>query len=1148
MADPSEIHRLLGAIVEPLWYRARYPDTAASGLEPARHFAEIGLAERRDPNRWFDGAWYARQYADVAATGEHPLLHYIAKGAAMKRDPHPRFDAAWYVEEHPEAGANPMLFHAHTGAARGWLTERPVAIADYLPSAAAPFDAPDDVAVDIAIPIYRGLEETQTCLRSVLADPDRPRGRVIAIDDCSPDPALRAWLRGLAKTGEIVLLRNKTNLGFVASANRGMAQAGRRDVVLLNSDTEVPPGWLRRLRAAAYSGPNIASVSPLSNNATICSYLGYEGAPIPAGMTLAALDAACRAVNPGRMAPAPTTVGFCMYIRRAALDAVGPFDEQTFGKGYGEENDFCLRASAQGWGHGIACDVFVRHAGGVSFGGETDARIERAYAVLCGRYPDYPMTVHRHARENRTGPWRFAVTMALFRASGLPTVLLISHGLDGGIRRHIGDTVAAGFGRANYLLLEPANRGVRLSVPGLPGHPELVLAAERWRDIAAVARSAGVTRVHIHHVMGLDLDAHAIARDLDVAFDVTVHDYFALCPQVTLLPSPTGAYCHEPGPAGCDACIADRPSHGATDILSWRLAWAWLFREADRVFVPSLDALRRLERYGLAGRARLAPHETFPAGPWLVVAPPRPGRKTRIAVLGVLAPHKGAHLVAAVALAADPAALELHIVGPVQEPFPAAARARLNIAGAYQEDELPDLLARIRPHAIWFPAGWPETYSYTLSAAIAAGTPIVAPEIGAFPERLEGRPLTWIVPPSMDPGVYLEVFRAVTAALKTRHAVVTDIPIRRAVEAQEPIAPPALARRRGRSGRAMAQARTTVAVIPETFPDGSFTPCAHIRLLRPLDHPEAGAGLDWFVATASDIAAHVNVIATQRYAPASVAAAEALAAHAKRIGATLLYDLDDDLLNIPPDHPEAAALAPKTAVVERMVRLADVVRVSTPALAARVEGLARRVRVVENALDERVWGSAPARDRTAEEFRPVRVLCMGTATHDGDMAVILPALEELHRVFPDRLQVDLVGFVAGLAVPDWIRRRAPDPHAARSYPGFVRWARAAGPWDIGLAPLADTRFNACKSALKSLDYAALGLAVLASDTESFRTVLADGIAGQLIGNTTESWYTALSRAILDPDHRRGLAEGAARMLREHGTLAARAGLWRASWT
>ena len=171
--------------------------------------------------------------------------------------------------------------------------------------------------------------------------------------------------------------------------------------------------------------------------------------------------------------------------------------------------------------------------------------------------------------------------MELFRRSDRPTILMLSHDLGGGVRRHIIDLVERTAGKANCLLLESTARGAALSVPALPGHPELALPADRIADLVMVLKSAGVTRVHIHHLMSMDLDARSLVHRLGVPFDVTVHDYFAICPQVNLLPWPQGAYCGEPDVAYCNACIADRSSHGARDIVSWRRGNAWQFLEAE---------------------------------------------------------------------------------------------------------------------------------------------------------------------------------------------------------------------------------------------------------------------------------------------------------------------------------------------------------------------------------------------------------------------------------------------------------------------------------------------------------------------------------------------------------------------------------------
>src|SRR5215472_9029773 len=126
----------LTGFFDPVWYQSRYADVAAT--DPLHHFIHHGLGEFRDPNRFFDSLWYLAHYPDVAQSGQHPLLHYLQTGAAELRNPHPRFDAAYYVDQHPDAAANPLLYHLRLGAIRGWLTEKPIDIRDYLRSGGVP--------------------------------------------------------------------------------------------------------------------------------------------------------------------------------------------------------------------------------------------------------------------------------------------------------------------------------------------------------------------------------------------------------------------------------------------------------------------------------------------------------------------------------------------------------------------------------------------------------------------------------------------------------------------------------------------------------------------------------------------------------------------------------------------------------------------------------------------------------------------------------------------------------------------------------------------------------------------------------------------------------------------------------------------------
>ena len=266
--------------------------------------------------------------------------------------------------------------------------------------------------VDIIVPVYRDLAATRRCLESVFNAADPLMGRVIVINDASPEPELADYCSCLTADVDLVLTAHQSNKGFVASVNEGMRLAEDRDVIILNSDTEVPGDWVTRLATAA-QGDRIASVTPFSNNATICSYPHFcQDNPMSAGHSVASLSGLFAANNLGKSVDIPTGIGFCMFLSRAALDEIGDFDEAAFGRGYGEENDWCLRASAAGWRHLLCGDLFVFHAGGASFGQDAQELQASAMAVLESRYPDYNKQVAQFIERDPIEPLRFAIDRA----------------------------------------------------------------------------------------------------------------------------------------------------------------------------------------------------------------------------------------------------------------------------------------------------------------------------------------------------------------------------------------------------------------------------------------------------------------------------------------------------------------------------------------------------------------------------------------------------------------------------------------------------------------------------------------------------------------------------------------------------------------
>ena len=631
---------------------------------------------------------------------------------------------------------------------------------------AQPLPAPAH-PVDVIVPVYRGLADTRLCIESVLAAPVRCNYRLIVINDCSPEPEVTQWLRErAAQEPRITLLENPENLGFVGTVNRGMALSEANDVLLLNSDTEVANNWLDRIRAAAYGDQRIASVTPLSTNATICSYPRFcEDNSLPPGYDTARLDALCATTNPGVVVDVPTGVGFCMYIRRDSLREVGLFDTEHFGKGYGEENDFCQRAARAGWRNLHLLDTFVLHTGGVSFGESKSPRERAAMETLAKLHPNYARDVHAFVQADPARPYRLALDMARLALSEAPLILAVLHNRGGGTERHVRELAKHLEGQAQYLTLTPA-RGdsVKLAMAAATEGFELTFRlADQWDDLVRVLQSLGVSHVHYHHLLGHGEQVRELPALLDVAYDFTAHDFYSYCTRISLTDD-AGRYLPSKIPGQCQCCAGNLTAPLFGTVEQWRHANARWLSAARFVLAPSHDTAQRIAAFAPAARVVVVPHtdmapglvpDTTPApAPW---SGPRP---LKVAVIGALSVIKGADTLEAVALEAakQGAPVEFHLLGYGYRHLQSQPKARLTVHGAYQEEDLAGLLEWLQPDLVWFPALWPETYSYTLSAALQAGLPVAVPDIGAFAERVAGRPWSWVCPWDQTGKAWLDFF------------------------------------------------------------------------------------------------------------------------------------------------------------------------------------------------------------------------------------------------------------------------------------------------------------------------------------------------------------------------------------------------------
>ena len=621
---------------------------------------------------------------------------------------------------------------------------------------------PDPIApthpVAVIVPVYRGVDMTRACILAAMPGIiGVPNARLVAINDASPDLGMQAMLEQLASQWPDILtvLENQVNQGFVASVNRGMAYHPGHDVVFLNSDVVVPQNWLQRLVYEAYLRGDIGTVTPFSNNATICSfpYFMQDNAPV-LGLDVNAIDAAFREA-PLPCIEAPTGVGSCMYVRRACLDAIGPLNEARFGRGYGEENDLCQRALKRGWRNSLSPNLYVHHQGGVSFLNEKQALTAKAAGIMDKLHPNYHADIQTFIAKDPLQTVRLQRHIRLLAITELPKILHVSHALGGGTRQHVDELTQHFCDQAGHILLNPHETGGAVSVAlGTNAAADRLIfrMPTDYRELVGLLNSMGVSAVHIHHIAGLSPEILNLADDLGVTQLLTVHDFSGL---------------------GTEPIHLSQATDGAREQGS-SSQFQKLARRADCVIFPS-NATKRPFAHELGldpAKLVVAPHIEANGTLNKQTVPFVKKSAYSVGALGALGPGKGADRLDEIAERAKHLGLSLsfHLIGYAYKSLRAVAAS-----GPYESKALPSLIAAHKLDAIFFPAISPETYCYTLSRALDSGLPIIAPDFGAFPERLSGRQNTLLFEPQAPADALLRQIEAFLAALAAGQSVAAPL-------------------------------------------------------------------------------------------------------------------------------------------------------------------------------------------------------------------------------------------------------------------------------------------------------------------------------------------------------------------------------------
>lgn len=613
-----------------------------------------------------------------------------------------------------------------------------------------PVPKPD--AVTIILPIYNAFDLVQLCLDRVVMHTDLP-WHLVVIEDCSSDEQVRPWLRAWTERtnavtpDRVTLIENPENRGFIGSVNSGFDVALTRGdhVVLLNSDALVPAAWATRLLRPLYSQPGAASVTPMSNDAEIF------GAPlmcIPVPLIDGEADlidaTAARFDGDASLVEAPTGVGFCMAMHIDWLRK-HPALDTSFGRGYGEEVDWCQKVRADGGRHLGLAGLYVEHRGGQSFGNEEKLKlVARNNGVIASRYAHYDADVQNFIRHDPLATSRLALALAWAGArtarQGHALPVYMAHAIGGGAEHYLEDRIAKDIAGAEQ---DRADIAVILRVGG----------AVRWQ--LEVHSSAGVTkggtddfnfvqqllgcaaRLHLVYSNGVgDPDPVSLpTRLLDLkrgdhdTVEVLFHDYFPISPSYTLLdqrnrfkgvPSETlRSLAHE----------TRRPDGSVVKLVDWRAAWGALVAAGD-VIVFSQDGADIVRAAYPDSDPVVVPH-TLRYAPGLVS--PRSADAPRvIGILGNIGVQKGAALLEQ--FGAHVGAKGLVLIGNIDPAFDPGPNVIIH--GDYQPEDITTLVAHYGITNWLIPSIWPETFSYTTHECLATGLPVWCFDLGAQGEAV----------------------------------------------------------------------------------------------------------------------------------------------------------------------------------------------------------------------------------------------------------------------------------------------------------------------------------------------------------------------------------------------------------------------------
>lgn len=648
-------------------------------------------------------------------------------------------------------------------------------------SASLTSDAPASMeyeTVDVIVPVYNGIQFLPKLFDSI-AMTDVPY-RLIIVDDASPDAQVKDYLDSYAaEHPEVTLLRNEENLGFLKSVNRGLMNA-MGNAVIVNTDVELPATWLERMIRPVLEHPDIASVTPFTNSGTICSFPRFcEDNHLQAGMDVQEMDDLFKDL-PMELFEVPTGVGFCMTMSRSALDEIGFFDEENFGRGYAEENDWCQRAIAAGYKNVHVSNLFVYHNHGGSFQSEEKKELVRSHLkTLEQKHPHYGRDVQDYVQQDPARRVREEVQRRVLGSTDAKSIVILDHRWGGGA------TSYAKKRREEFLL-----QGCRVSVVQYDEGLNLYLVISQLDemecrfsslDLDAALRAIGkIDEIWVNEIVSYPNVSQLLqylprfAEEHDVNLVFPVHDFFELCQSYNLI-NDHKEFCGLPDQNICSKCFCHirQGEFIGTGIVEYRLLWMDFLLKCSRVICFSESSRALLTKvYPELENIEVRPHEIEPL--MRVDRKARMKERLAIGVMGMISHVKGREVVKELLdhINEERLDIDLVILGATDRIYPELERIE---TGFYERKDIPEIALREGIDVFFIPSIWPETFSYTTAEIMSMGYPLAVFDLGAPPERVAEYDRGVVIPITASPREIIDALREL--AYETVH--IQEMPVRK---------------------------------------------------------------------------------------------------------------------------------------------------------------------------------------------------------------------------------------------------------------------------------------------------------------------------------------------------------------------------------